>query len=44
VAILDQLIASGRPYAHVVFPGMGHNLSTAAVWPEIDRFLSKALP
>jgi pimeloyl-ACP methyl ester carboxylesterase len=44
VAILDQLIAAGRPYEHVVFPGMGHNLSTAAVWPEIDRFLSKALP
>ena len=27
VAILDQLIASGKPYARVVFPGFGHNLA-----------------
>ena len=40
VAILDQLIASGRSYAHVVFPGFGHNLSGAPIWPEIDRWLA----
>ena len=44
VAILDQLIASGRPYAHVVFPGFGHNLGGAPYWPEIDRWLTKTLP
>ena len=43
VAILDQLIASGKPYSHVVFPGFGHNLGGAPIWPEIDRFLSKAV-
>ena len=44
VAILDQLIASGKPYAHVVFPGYGHNLGGAPIWPEIDRWLSKTMP
>jgi alpha-beta hydrolase superfamily lysophospholipase len=43
VAILDQLIASGKPYAHVVFPGFGHNLGGASIWPEIDRWLGKVL-
>jgi pimeloyl-ACP methyl ester carboxylesterase len=41
VAILDELIASGRPYTHVVFPGYGHNLSGAPTWPEIDRWMTK---
>jgi uncharacterized protein len=40
VAILDQLIASGKPYTHVVFPGIGHNLDAAPTWPEIDRWLA----
>jgi len=40
VAILDQLIASGKPYMLVVFPGFGHNLSAAPTWPEIDRWLA----
>ena len=44
VAILDHLIASGKPYAHVVFPGFGHNLFGAPYWPEIDRWLAKTLP
>lgn len=44
VAILDQLIAAGKPYAHVVFPGFGHHLGGAPFWPEIDRRLSKTLP
>ena len=39
VAILDQLIASGRPYTHVVFPGVGHNLPPS--WPDIDQWLAK---
>ena len=37
VAILDQLIAAGKPYTHVVFPGMGHNLPPS--WPDIDQWL-----
>lgn len=43
VAILDQLITSGRPFAHTVFPGFGHNLGGAAIWPEIERWLGQAL-
>ena len=39
VAILEGLIASGKPYAHVVFPGVGHNLPPN--WPEIDLWLAK---
>ena len=39
VAILDQLIASGKPYTHVVFPGIGHNLPPS--WPEIEQWLAK---
>lgn len=39
VAILDQLIASGKPYTHVVFPGIGHNLPPN--WTEIDKWLAK---
>jgi uncharacterized protein len=43
VEILDGLIASGKPYTHVVFPGFGHNLGGAPFWPEIDRWLEKTL-
>jgi pimeloyl-ACP methyl ester carboxylesterase len=39
VAILDQLIASGKPYTHVVFPGVGHNLPPS--WPDIDQWLAR---
>jgi pimeloyl-ACP methyl ester carboxylesterase len=42
-AILDELIASGKPYSHVVFPGFGHNLDAAKTWPEIDGWLAKIL-
>lgn len=38
VAILDQLIASGKPYTRVVFPGVGHNLPPS--WPDIDQWLT----
>jgi pimeloyl-ACP methyl ester carboxylesterase len=44
VAILDQLITTGKPYTHVVFAGFGHNLSGAPIWPEIDKWLSKIPP
>jgi len=44
VEILDQLIASGKPYARVVFPGFGHDLLGAPYWPEIDKWLAKILP
>ena len=43
VGILDGLIGSGRPYARVVFPGVGHDLSGAPIWTEIDRWLAKTL-
>lgn len=43
VAILDQLIATGKPYSRVVFPGFGHNLGGAPFWPEIDQWLAKTL-
>ena len=43
VAILEELAKSGKPYAHVVFPGFGHNLGGAPLWPEIDRWLGKTL-
>jgi alpha-beta hydrolase superfamily lysophospholipase len=43
VAILDRLIASGRPFARVVFPGFGHDLSGAPIWAEIDRWLARTL-
>jgi pimeloyl-ACP methyl ester carboxylesterase len=42
VRILDQLIGSGRPYEHVVFPGQGHNLM-GPIWPDIDRWLGRVL-
>jgi len=41
VAILDGLIASGHPFARVVFPGLGHDLSGAPIWDEIDRWLAQ---
>lgn len=44
VAILDQLIAAGKPYTRVVFPGFGHNLSGAPIWQEIDRWLATIQP
>jgi pimeloyl-ACP methyl ester carboxylesterase len=43
VSILDQLIAAGRPFERVVFPGEGHNLRASSYWPEIDRWLGKVL-
>jgi pimeloyl-ACP methyl ester carboxylesterase len=39
VAILDQLIALGKPYTYVVFPGAGHNLPPD--WPSIEQWLAK---
>jgi alpha-beta hydrolase superfamily lysophospholipase len=44
VAILDQLIASGKPYTHVVFPGFGHNLFGAPYWQAIDNWLARLPP
>lgn len=41
VAILDQLIASGKPYKHVVFPGIGHNLPPS--WPDIEQWLANTV-
>jgi len=41
VTILDELIASGKPYTHVVYPGFGHNLDGAPTWSAIDQWLAK---
>jgi len=38
VAILDQLIAAGKPYTRVVFPGASHNLPPS--WSDIDQWLA----
>lgn len=38
VAILDQLIASGKPYKHIVFPSLGHNVPPS--WPDIEPWLA----
>jgi pimeloyl-ACP methyl ester carboxylesterase len=43
VAILDELIAAGRPYERVVFAGSGHDLRGANYWVEIDRWLGTIL-
>ena len=44
VAILDELVASNRrPFSRVVFPGVGHDLSAAPVFSEIDRWLQRTL-
>ncbi|HYN05981.1 MAG TPA: prolyl oligopeptidase family serine peptidase [Vicinamibacterales bacterium] len=39
VQILDQLIASGKPYTRVVYPFAGHSLNGANIWADIDVFL-----
>jgi dienelactone hydrolase len=39
VAILDALIAKGRPFAKVLFPDADHSMRGANMWPEIDRWL-----
>jgi alpha-beta hydrolase superfamily lysophospholipase len=41
VAVLDELMAAGRPFARVVFPGFGHDLAGAPIGPEIDRWLTR---
>lgn len=38
-AILDELIASGRPYTYVVFPDVGHSFPPG--WPHIEQWLAK---
>jgi L-ascorbate metabolism protein UlaG (beta-lactamase superfamily) len=44
VAIIDDLAARGRPFARVVFRDGGHNLSGAAVWDAINRWITRTLP
>jgi hypothetical protein len=39
VAILDQLIASGKPYTDIVYPGLGHSFPPN--WSDLDQWLSK---
>ena len=41
VAILDALAARGKPFARVVFPDAGHDLSGAPIWTAIDRWLAR---
>ena len=39
VAILEQLIARGKPYSYVVYPTVGHTFPPG--WPDIDKWLAK---
>jgi dienelactone hydrolase len=39
VAILDALIAQGKPFSKVVFPHADHSMRGANIWPEVDRWL-----
>ena len=41
VAILDELIAAGKPYRRVVYPAAGHSLNGANFWPDVAAFLSE---
>ncbi len=41
VQILDQLIASGKPYERVVYPFAGHSLNGANIWPDIVAFFER---
>jgi dienelactone hydrolase len=40
VAILDELIAGGRPFRRVVYPNSGHELNGARYWSDVDDFLT----
>ena len=42
IAILDALIARGRPFSRVIFPDADHSMRGANLWPEIDRWLDAA--
>ena len=42
IAILDALIARGRPFSKVIFPDADHSMRGANLWPEIDRWLEAA--
>jgi pimeloyl-ACP methyl ester carboxylesterase/L-ascorbate metabolism protein UlaG (beta-lactamase superfamily) len=44
VAILDELVARGKPFDRVVFPGADHDLRSAPIWEAIDRWLTQATP
>jgi pimeloyl-ACP methyl ester carboxylesterase len=37
--ILDELIARGRPFVRVVYPGAGHDLRGADFWKDIDAWM-----
>lgn len=39
VAILNELIASGKPYNHVVYPGLGHSFPMN--WADVETWLAK---
>lgn len=39
VAILDALVAQGKPFSKVVFPDADHSMRGVNLWPEIDRWL-----
>ena len=43
VAILDALIARGRPFTRVVYPGAGHSLNGAMFWDDVDRLAQRQL-
>ena len=39
VAVLDQLIASGKPYSYVVYPGSGH--APPPTWADMHQWLTE---
>jgi uncharacterized protein len=39
VAILDELIAAGKPYRRILYPSAGHSLNGADFWPDVAGFL-----
>ena len=41
MAILDELIAAGKPYRRVVYPSAGHSLNGANFWPDVAAFLEE---
>ena len=41
VAILDALIADGKPYTRKVYPGAGHGLDGINIWPDVDDWLRR---
>jgi dienelactone hydrolase len=44
VAILDELVARGRPFTRIVYSGYGHDLGGSPMWADIDAWLQRTVP